>query len=670
MKINKFIAAVMALTIVGGSVPFISDIAPDTVITASAATPEKVTEGDFTFNVYDDHAELIEYSNNAETDVTIPSKVNGQAVTVIGDRVFNEKKEISSIAIPDSVTQIGNSAFYGTGIRKIVLPSKLKKIGGFAFQSNKKLASVSIPDGVEEIAKNAFAYCEVMTSLSLPNSLKVLGENAFSGCVALEEVTYPSSIEEAGDNIFFNCIAIKKVTFEKGVTEIPNGIFYMDNSNSVLDEITIPDGVKKIGDKAFYGTAIKKINIPSSVETIGDGAFWSCLKLGAVKIPSGISKIGKNTFRNCQVLVSVDLPSSIKYIDDSAFYVCDALEEITLPEGIIEINDSAFNGTGLKNVVLPESLEYLGKAFGGCKQLTGITILNPDCSIAQDENTICNTTWAPLIGRKYEGVIYGYENSSAQKYAERAGYDFNLIGSAQETTTTTTAATTKATTTTTTSTTTTTTTSKTTPSTPVTTTSNDTKYGDVNCDGVVDIEDATLLKSYLADAKIKISPQGLINADVYHPGLGLDEVDADFIMKSINGEASIPVMPKTSAPVQPTASFGDINGDDIIDGRDATMLLTYYAKTSTGYKGTLEQFAAEQRGDAVTTAAAKTTVTTTATTTAKTSVTSAPKTTILTFQVTGAGNPVLTTAVKVDDLNNVDDSWQQAALDEWLKNRQ
>jgi len=143
MKINKFIAAVMALTIVGGSVPFISDIAPDTVITASAADYKEVTEGDFTFRVYSDHAELTKYTSTSVKDVTIPSEVSGQPVTFIGE-AFYGNKNLTSVTIPDSVNTIGSFAFYNC----------------------QNLSEVKIGDGVTDIGYEAFANCNNLVEVT------------------------------------------------------------------------------------------------------------------------------------------------------------------------------------------------------------------------------------------------------------------------------------------------------------------------------------------------------------------------------------------------------------------------------------------------------------------------------------------------------------------------
>ena len=698
MKINKFIAAVMALTIVGGSVPFISDIAPDTVITASAADYKEVTEGDFTFKVYSDHAELTKYTSTSVKDVTIPETAGGQPVTFIGE-AFYGNKYATAVVIPDSVKEIGNYAFSGcSNLTEVTIGNGVEKIGNNAFAGCGNMVDLTFGNSVASIGNSAVSNCSSLTEITLPQSVTVLDSSAFSGCSSLVSFEMSDGIKILNNNTFSGCKSLRNVKLSKNLVTLSSEAFYNCSS---LKSIDIPDGVTEIGTYAFFNcsnlgkavigkgvtsiganafagcskltdltigenvmsidysafsncSSLTELNIPDKVEVIGNSAFSGCSALTTVSMGDSVTTLNNNVFSGCKALTKVTLSKKLKTISNEAFYNCSKLESITIPDTVSVIGLYVFFGTALKSLDLPKSVKTIdGHTLDWCQDLTELKVYNPNLVFKSD------------LGMDKTVTIFGYADSTAQEYAEEHGNPF--VAFTEEPTTTTAATTTKATSTTTTSTT--TTTAKTTPSTPVTTTSKDTLYGDVNCDGVVDIEDATLLKSYLADAKIKISPQGLINADVYHPGLGLDEVDTEFIMKSINGEAAIPVMPKTSAPAQPTATFGDINGDDVIDGRDASMLLTYYAKTSTGYKGTLEQFVKGDEEEPATTAAPKTTVTT-ATTTAKTSVTTAVKTTILTFQVTGAGNPVLTTAVKVDDLNNVDDSWQQAALDEWLKNRQ
>ena len=109
MNKKKLIAAVLALTMSCSSVPLMNITAPCSVITANAADYDEVTEGDFTFQVYSDHAELIKFEATTVKDVTVPDKASGQPVTVIGNSAFRSNSVLTTVTIPDSVKIIKKS---------------------------------------------------------------------------------------------------------------------------------------------------------------------------------------------------------------------------------------------------------------------------------------------------------------------------------------------------------------------------------------------------------------------------------------------------------------------------------------------------------------------------------------------------------------------------------
>ncbi len=83
-------------------------------------------------------------------------------------------------------------------------------------------------------------------------------------------------------------------------------------------------------------------------------------------------------------------------------------------------------------MTIPENVKSIDKgAFIHCENLESITILNPDCAVYDSRDTICNyITYGGVPITKYSGIIRGYENSTAQAYAEKYGYDFRAIGDA------------------------------------------------------------------------------------------------------------------------------------------------------------------------------------------------------------------------------------------------
>ena len=98
-------------------------------------------------------------------------------------------------------------------------------------------------------------------------------------------------------------------------------------------KVTIPDGVKHIGNGVFGGClALKSISLPDGLLSIGEGAFAECIKLKSITIPDGVSSIGCEAFDGCSSLTSISFPSSLKEFDTGILTDCTRLQSITVPE--------------------------------------------------------------------------------------------------------------------------------------------------------------------------------------------------------------------------------------------------------------------------------------------------------------------------------------------------
>ena len=179
-----------------------------------------------------------------------------------GDVLFNKDKckvisfrdqNIESYIIPDSVTSIGDSAFWGCS----------------------SLSSIVIPDGVTSIGECAFSDCSSLSNIGIPNSVTSIGDSAFWGCSSLSSIVIPSSVTSIGDFAFWYCSSLSSIVIPDSVTSIGSNAF--DNCSS-LSDIVIPASVTSIGDWAFVGcSSLSSIIIPESVTSIGDGAFSDCI---------------------------------------------------------------------------------------------------------------------------------------------------------------------------------------------------------------------------------------------------------------------------------------------------------------------------------------------------------------------------------------------------------
>ncbi len=270
------------------------------------------------------------------------------------------------------------------------------------------------------------------------------------------------------------------------------------NSKKYITSVVLPDTIKEIRGGAFYASSVETVSIQEGVEYIGQYAFHKAPNLKSIKIPDSVKELGEGVFAEDPYLESAVIGKGLKVLPEHTFGDCPVLKSITVPKNI-------------------ETIE--SNAFVACTSLKSITIENPYCDIYNDPNTISETA-----------TIYGYEDSTAQFYAEIYGRKFVNIDA--QTTTTTTKATTTTTTkaTTTTAKPTTTTTAK--PTTTTTTEATKTVKGDSNEDGKVTIADAVAILQYLANAdEYALSEQGMKNADVIGNGNGVNTNDALMIQK-------------------------------------------------------------------------------------------------------------------------------------------
>ena len=170
------------------------------------------------------------------TSIAIPD-----SVTSIGSSAFFDCTGLTSITIPNSVTSIGDQAFYNcrklqdiyiTDIGAWCNISGLDNLMEYGsnnknlYINNELVTSIAIPDSVTSIGNYAFYGCTGLTSVTIPDSVTSIGNDAFNGCTGLTSVTIPDSVTSIGYRAFNGCTKLTSVTIGNGVTSIGNGAFY------------------------------------------------------------------------------------------------------------------------------------------------------------------------------------------------------------------------------------------------------------------------------------------------------------------------------------------------------------------------------------------------------------------------------------------------------------
>ena len=225
---------------------------------------------------------------------------------------------------------------------------------------------------------------------------------------------------------------IKSIVIPSNVEEIKSEAFY---ECSRLENVTLNEGLKKIGSEAFVGTKIKSITIPSTVEEIGGGAFVdievsvadgnkryevidNCLIEKDTKrlvsgnvnsvIPFGIKEIDRGAFYKSKI-ESLEIPGSIERIEEATFIYCSKLKTVVLNEGLREICESAFKGTKIESIVIPATVTKIhGDSYN--KIVFEVAEDNPnyevigDCLIEKKTKKIISVGKTGIVPRDFNGI--------------------------------------------------------------------------------------------------------------------------------------------------------------------------------------------------------------------------------------------------------------------------
>ena len=389
----------------------------------------------YTYTLDDaNRATITGYSGNA-TALYIPGEIDGHEVVAIGDRAFENRTDLRTVMIPDSVTEIEAYSFNNcTNLSNVTLSKSLKYMGGRAFGSCEKitqieipksldncgnsgyasyhgpfgacsglkkitfeegatevsnglfrgctgLEEINIPDGVTKIESSSFEDCINLVSVNISDSVIKIENETFAGCEKIESINIPDSVTEIGESTFANCSKLSNVKLSKNLEYMGGRAF---GSCEKITQIEIPKSLDNCGNSGYasyhgpFGacSGLKKITFEEGTTEISSGLFRGCTGLEEINIPNSVTEIESSSFEDCINLVSVNIPDSVIKIGNEAFAGCKKIESINIPDSVTEIGGSTFaNCSKLSNVKLSKNLEYMGgRAFGSCEKITQIEI--------------------------------------------------------------------------------------------------------------------------------------------------------------------------------------------------------------------------------------------------------------------------------------------------------
>lgn len=290
-----------------------------------------------------------------------------QNLKTIPDYMFNGCYELKSLVLPEGVTTIGREAFKNCQkLASMNLPTSVTTIGEDAFNRCYEWdGEVSLPL-VTDLSKNAFVECKKLRKMSLGPQLKAIRSCALEGCVGLTELILPNGLETIETDAFYNCSSLTEVVIPESVTSIGGEIFGLCKS---LQKVTLPSGMTEMPNSLFSNCeALNDVVIPANVKSFGNRVFNNCKALERMIIHDGVT-IGIELFKGCEALKEVRLPSTLTTIPKSTFKECVSLKKVELPTGLTAIEEYAFEGSGIEEMVIPETVKKLACSFTDCKSL-------------------------------------------------------------------------------------------------------------------------------------------------------------------------------------------------------------------------------------------------------------------------------------------------------------
>lgn len=393
-------------------------------------------EGQFTYSTNNGTIAITKYSGPGGA-VIIPSEINGMPVKSIDQNAFDTATGLTSVEIPNSITNIGDWAFPNcTSMTNVTFGTNLLSIGDYAFSQCSSLTNITIPNSVTQIGKGAFWYCSGLASITIPNRVSSIGLLAFSYCSSMTEATIGSGVTNLSAPLS-SCSKLVSINVDPSNTfysSVDGVLFDKDQTTLVqypagkaASSYTIPTGITKIGYLAFIAAGLTSLTIPNSVTTIEYGAFSYCSSLTNATIGTGVTNLSAPLI-GCSTLLAINvapgnmfyssvdgilfnkeqttlvqypagkgensytIPDTVTGVQGDSFNNCHNLNSITIPDSVTDIEYGAFRyAFGLTSITIPDSVTNLGSAtFMYCTDLASVTIGNRLGKLADNTFAFCS----------------------------------------------------------------------------------------------------------------------------------------------------------------------------------------------------------------------------------------------------------------------------------------
>ncbi len=332
------------------------------------------------------------FSCSVLTGIRIPD-----GVSVIEKETFYWCTGLQEVFIPDSVTAVSDRAFYNCeGLKALELPDSVLTVGKSAFLGCRGLEHIRLSENLQMIPEEMLAFCGKLTAVEIPASVTAIEKDAFLGVDAASYWIGPA-VTYIAEEAFSSNYALEafQVSEDNAAYRSLDGVLFSKDGTLLHTypygksnvSYSVPEGVVRVAAGAFFNCQIQEISLPESLRQIGDKAFFSIGVIGSIRIPVGVERIGAEAFVADSNMTAIEVdPANRNYKSlDGVLFSADGkvlysypggkTEAVYIvPEGVEVIAANAFSShSTLTQLHLPGSLKRLERnALSYCEELTKI----------------------------------------------------------------------------------------------------------------------------------------------------------------------------------------------------------------------------------------------------------------------------------------------------------
>ena len=316
--------------------------------------------------------------------------------------MLTNKEKTKIIAAPGAKpTQFSSSGT--TYLTSITIPDQITEIGDYAFFGNPTLKTVNFHAGITRIGMGAF-YETLLTRVNIPNPDCEIGNSCFSNS-QVSSITLPQGMKKLGRHVFFYCTNLTSLTLPEGMEEI--GMMCFGSCN--LSTVNLPSTMVKLDSCSLQGNPFTSINL-KNVKIVGHQAFSQCTNLTSITSNGKLEEIDGAAFTRCP-LTRAYLPEGLLTIIRNAYFRCTDMTTFTIPTTVTTITGNPCVGaTSLRAFTVADGSEYFA-AYDGCLYATGGSTVRPEPTRAEGDAPAgltalvgVPTGWQQSVLRVPEGV--------------------------------------------------------------------------------------------------------------------------------------------------------------------------------------------------------------------------------------------------------------------------